>query len=188
VSDRFTRGLEQIDRGFVAKEAEPKMEQLIRGMRFLKIQVYPMEAFEEAIEFMDLLAKLFDSASGSRIKTALAETLTELLASVVTVSRRCLPSRITVLMLCQTATAEVNHPLWMRAMQSIHTRATSMIVKPRYWQAALPLVCAAVSAAPQDILLANWQTSIDLCFAKFKVSSCFFCVCRLFLTYTMLEG
>jgi hypothetical protein len=85
VSDRFAQDLEQINRGFVAKEAEPKMEQLIRGMRFLKIQVYPMEAFEEAAEFMERVAKLFDAASGSRIKTALAETLTQLLSSVVTV-------------------------------------------------------------------------------------------------------
>jgi Cell morphogenesis N-terminal len=54
-------------------------------------------------------------------------------------------------------------------MQSIHTRATSMVAKPRYGLAALPLVCAAISAAPQDIMLANWQTAVDLCFAKFKV-------------------
>jgi len=154
VTDRFTRELEQIERGFVAKENEARIEHIILGMRFLRFQTYPMEAFEEAAEFTESLAALFDAASGSRIKIAFATALNALFTSVV-----------------ESATAEVNHPLWARAMQTIHGKAMAMTAKPRYWPAAIPLVCTVVAAAPQDFLLANWQACVDLCMAKLKVRS-----------------
>lgn len=91
-----------MNRGFVAKEAESKIEHIIYGMRYLKIcvgsimlqadsrisqhvQVYPLEAFEEAAEFIEALAAVFDAASGFKIKVALASVLTSLLAPVIKV-------------------------------------------------------------------------------------------------------
>lgn len=44
-----------------------------------------MELFEEATEFLEALANIFEAASGARIKTALANTLTNLLSPVVLV-------------------------------------------------------------------------------------------------------
>ena len=152
VTDRFTRELEQIERGLIAKDGEARIEHIILGMRFLRFQTYPMEAFEEAAEFTETLAIQFDAASGSRIKIAFATALNALFSSVV-----------------ESATAEVNHPLWARAMQTIHAKAMAMTAKPRYWPAAIPLVCTVVAAAPQDFLLANWQACVDLCMAKLKV-------------------
>ena len=39
VSDRFLADLDQIRRGLLPKEIEPRLEFLILGMRFLKLQV-----------------------------------------------------------------------------------------------------------------------------------------------------
>lgn len=39
VADRFVAVLGQIEKGNVPKEAEPKYEQVIRSMRFLKLKV-----------------------------------------------------------------------------------------------------------------------------------------------------
>lgn len=41
MSDRFVADLNQVLQGNIAKEAEPRLEHLIRGMRFVKLQVRP---------------------------------------------------------------------------------------------------------------------------------------------------
>ena len=69
----------------MAKELEPRVEHLIRGMRFLKLQIYPMEAFEEAAEFLEALSGIFDVASGLRIKISMANTITALLTPIIMV-------------------------------------------------------------------------------------------------------
>lgn len=69
----------------MAKESEARLEQIIRGMRYIKLVVYPMEAFEEAAEFVEGLANVFDAASGARIKSALAQTLTQIFEPVIMV-------------------------------------------------------------------------------------------------------
>lgn len=109
-----------------------------------------MEAFEDAADFMEALASIFDVSSGARIKTALAITLTALLTPVA------------------NATAEVNQPLWAQATQTIYTKASQMATKPRYITYALPVICAAAAASPEDQLLNTFNTCAELCLNRLK--------------------
>ncbi|KAG0141238.1 hypothetical protein CROQUDRAFT_99015 [Cronartium quercuum f. sp. fusiforme G11] len=157
VSDRFAAEIDLMNRCALVrdqKDSEGRLGHLIRGVQYLKLKVYPLEAFEETADFIASFAAIFDASKGSFVKTAMAETLSPLLAQVV-----------------QSATAEVNHPIWNKAIVLIFNKAHSMSDKPskaRYWHATVPLICAVVGAAPQDFLLAKWSETIDWCFGKLK--------------------
>lgn len=102
----------------------------------------------------------------------MATTLVPLLSNVVKVLLRCVRSAVfaTSDVNTQGATAEVHHPLWARAMQTIHARASSMATKPRYVAAALPLICTALAASPEETLLSHWNAAFELCMNKMKES------------------
>ncbi|EGG02515.1 uncharacterized protein MELLADRAFT_91353 [Melampsora larici-populina 98AG31] len=157
VSDRFASEIDLTNRAAAIKDqkdSETRLGFLIRGVQYLKLKVYPLEAFEETAEFIAAFAIIFEGSRGSFVKTAMAETLNPLLAQVV-----------------QSATAEVNHPVWNKAIVTIFNKAHSMSDKPskaRYWNATVPLICSVVGAAPQDFLLAKWPETIDWCFGKLK--------------------
>ncbi|WAQ90761.1 hypothetical protein PtA15_13A160 [Puccinia triticina] len=160
VSDRFAAEMDAMNR--VAhlrdqKDGEARLGYLVRGVQFLKLKVYPLEAFEDTADFIATFATLFESSRGSSVKTAMAETLGPLLAQVV-----------------QSATAEVNHPVWGKAINLILSKSHSMSDKPsksRYWNSTVPLMCAAVGAAPQELLLPKWTETVEWCTTKLKEKS-----------------
>ncbi|OAV90383.1 hypothetical protein PTTG_12729 [Puccinia triticina 1-1 BBBD Race 1] len=93
----------------------------------------------------------------SLISHAMAETLGPLLAQVV-----------------QLAAAEVNHPVWGKAINLILSKSHSMSDKPsksRYWNSTFPLMCAAVGAAPQELLLPKWTKNVEWCTTKLNKKS-----------------
>ena len=53
-------------------------------------------------------------------------------------------------------------------MQVVHARANQMVVKPRYTVHALPLICASTSAAPEEFLLAHFNSCAESCLSKLK--------------------
>ncbi|KXN85574.1 Cell polarity protein mor2 [Leucoagaricus sp. SymC.cos] len=79
VTDRFLAELGPITTGQVPKDGDVKYENLVKGLRHIKIKVWPYEAFEEGAEFMEPLAKAFGNAHGLRLKTTFAETLMHIL-------------------------------------------------------------------------------------------------------------
>lgn len=104
-----------------------------------------------AAEFVETMASRFSAAHGNVLKCAYAETLTYLLHPVI-----------------QTATAEVNHPVWARAIAIILQRAMSMASKPRYWNIAFPLVVVALAVSPREIFLEHWQSCVEFITTKCK--------------------
>lgn len=153
VSDKFVLELQKHVSGAPTKESEARVEHLLRGIRHLKIRVYPEDELEMSAEFIQALATLFSAAHGQTLKTAYAECFTSLLHPVV-----------------ETATAEVNHPMWSKAMAVILQRAQGMAVKPRYWVSTFPLVIAALGVSPREVFMQHWQPCIDTILAKLKVS------------------
>ncbi|WAQ88128.1 hypothetical protein PtA15_9A253 [Puccinia triticina] len=108
------------------KDGEARLGYLVRGVQFLKLKVYPLEAFKDTADFIATFSTLFESSRGSSVKTAMAKTLGPLLAQVV-----------------QSATAEVNHPVWGKAIKLILSKSHSMSDKPlksRYWNSTVPLI------------------------------------------------
>lgn len=83
VTDRFLADLQHIHAA--SKETEPRLEQLIRGMRCILIRVFPMEAFEEAAEFMESLSGIFEATQSSRLRCALAVTMNQIISPIALV-------------------------------------------------------------------------------------------------------
>ena len=129
------------------------MEHLLRGMRCLKVRVYPEEELEASSELLQNLASLFANAHGQTLKVAYAETFIHLLHPVI-----------------ETATAEVNYPMWAKAVAVILQRAHIMAAKPRYWASAFPLIIVALGVSPREVIMQNWQICVDNITAKLKVS------------------
>ncbi|KIJ14496.1 hypothetical protein PAXINDRAFT_176694 [Paxillus involutus ATCC 200175] len=151
VTDRFLNELVRVAHGHVAKDFDTKFENLVKGLRYVQIKVWPPEAFEEGAEFMESLAKSFEKAHGLRFKIAFAETLTRLLHPIG-----------------KTAQAEVNHPQWEKAIEKIYPRAKEMMSKPRYWHVAYPLAVTALCVAPHQYFLKNWIACFEYGISKLK--------------------
>jgi hypothetical protein len=122
-------------------------------MRRLKLKVYPEEELEMSSEFIQAIAGFFANAHGQYLKYAYAETLIHLLHPVI-----------------ETATAEVNHPMWSKAIALILQRASGMLAKPRYWSIGFSLFVVTLGVSPREVFMQNWQTCMDHVQIKFKVS------------------
>ncbi|KAL4073646.1 cell morphogenesis N-terminal-domain-containing protein [Scleroderma citrinum] len=151
VTDRFLNDLAPVASGHITKDSDTKFENLVKGMRHVQLKVWPPEAFEEGAEFMESLARAFENAHGLRFKTAFAETLTRLLHPIG-----------------KTAQAEVNHPLWEKAVERIYPRAREMVGKPRYWHAAYPLAVTVLCVAPHQFFLKTWVSCLEYSIGKLK--------------------
>lgn len=136
IGDRFISMLEHCARVPLSKSVELAQEIAVEGMRNLIITVFPMEQFEEGAEILGTVGKFFAGAHGQRVKSAYAETLTQLILPVA-----------------RSASAEINHPTWTKAIDMIAPRAAAMASKPRYWPVAYPLYVATLCAAPEEQFL-----------------------------------
>lgn len=136
------------------------MEHLLRGMRRLKLRVYPEDELEMSAEVIQSLASFFANAHGQTLKCAYAETFIHLLHPVI-----------------ETATAEVNHPLWSKAIAVVLQRALTMLAKPRYWTIGFPLLVVTLGVSPREVFMQHWPTSIDHVQTRFKVSIKLFSAC-----------
>jgi hypothetical protein len=122
-------------------------------MRHLQLRVYPESDLEISAEFIQTIATFFANAHGTQLKSAYAETLTSLLHSVI-----------------DTATAEVNHPSWSKAVALILQRGLNMASKPRYWPVAFPLVVVTLGASPRDAFREQWPWLLENVTTRLKVS------------------
>ncbi|WWC69609.1 uncharacterized protein I206_103552 [Kwoniella pini CBS 10737] len=152
VSDRFIRELSKhTGQSQSTKENEAKIEHLLRGMKYLKLRVYPEDELEMSSDFLSALAAFFANAHGQNLKIAYAETFTSLLHPVI-----------------QTATAEVNHPTWSKAITVVLERALAMAQKARYWSAAFPLVVTALGVSPREVFMQQWASCIEAILSRLK--------------------
>ncbi|KAF9525743.1 cell morphogenesis N-terminal-domain-containing protein [Crepidotus variabilis] len=151
VTDRFLAELGPVAQNTVSKDVGTKYENLVKGLRHIKIKVWPPEAFEEGAEFIESLSKSFANAHGVNLKLAFAETLVLLLHPIG-----------------KTAQAETNHPEWGKAIEVIFPKAREMMSKPRYWTSAYPLAVTSLCMAPQTYFLKHWQAFFESSVSKLK--------------------
>jgi hypothetical protein len=148
-----------------------KYENLVRGLKHIQIKVWPPEAFEEGAEFMESLSKSFGNAHGLRLKTTFSETLLQLLHPIgkVNTIRFCHSEPDYSPKNAQTAQAEVNHPQWAKAVETIYPKAKEMMTKPRYWHVAYPLLITSLCIAPHQFFLKHWNAAFEAGLSKLKV-------------------
>lgn len=151
ISDRFVEILEQSTKAPASKSVEDLLVAAIQSLRHLKITTYPMELFEEGADFVDVLARHYAHCHGFRVKSGFAEAFAHLMLPVA-----------------QTASAEVNHPTWTKAIDTIWPRMTAMAAKPRYWSVAYPLHVTLLAVSPEEKLASNWFACVEAGVAKLK--------------------
>jgi hypothetical protein len=154
VSDRFIAELEKYNSQTIMKESQSHMEMLIKGMRYLKIKIYPLDALEETADFLSSCATFFKNAHGAKVKHAYAKLFIQLLLPIA-----------------EVAVAEVNFPSWAKAVDLMYPRAIKMTLKPRHSLAGYPLVTTLLCVSRKEFFTANWFSVIENCYQKFnKVS------------------
>jgi hypothetical protein len=70
----------------------------------------------------------------------------------------------------ETATAEVNHPMWSKAIASVLQRALAMLAKPRYWSVGFPLLVVTLGVSPREVFMQHWAMLIEHIQLRFKAS------------------
>ncbi|RCH88198.1 Cell morphoproteinsis protein PAG1, partial [Rhizopus stolonifer] len=163
VSDRFIAELEKYNSQTIMKERQGHMEMLIKGMRYLKIKIYPVDALEETADFLSSCASFFKNAHGAKVKHTYARLFTQLLLPIA-----------------EVAVAEVNFPSWAKAVDLMYPRALKMTLKPRHVLAGYPLVTTLLCVSRKEFFLTNWMSILESCFQKFNKARC---VSRLTWTY-----
>ncbi|KOS15114.1 tao3-transcriptional activator of och1 [Malassezia pachydermatis] len=151
LGEQFIAILRQANAVAVSRDNELLTEAAILGMRYLRITVYPMEAFEAGATFLTTLAQFFSHAHGYRIKRAFARVLHTIIEPVA-----------------RYASAELLHPVWVSAMHTMLPKAQGMLHRSRYWAVAYPLCAVIVCASPPGIILEKWYSLVEMGMTRHK--------------------
>ncbi|KAI7898549.1 cell morphogenesis N-terminal-domain-containing protein [Cokeromyces recurvatus] len=151
VSDRFIAELEKYNSQTIMKERQSHMEMLIKGMRYLKIKIYPVDALEETADFLSSCASFFKNSHGVKVKHAYAKLFVQLLLPIA-----------------QVAVAEVNFPSWVKAIDIMYPRALNMTLKPRHTLVGYPLVTTLLCVSRKEFFATNWTSFLESCYQKFN--------------------
>lgn len=143
VSDRFIGDLEKIPT-YVNRDLEPGVHLLILGMRYLRLKNYPLEKFEETADFIKSIAKFFSKAENISVSLAYAEVISQLL-----------------LPLAGSLTAEVNHPTWVEAMNTLLVSANKLLSESKYWASGFKLTVAVLCASPAELFSQHWVPLVE---------------------------
>ncbi|KAK9369434.1 cell morphogenesis N-terminal-domain-containing protein [Lipomyces kononenkoae] len=156
VSDRFIAELEKVKgEANISKEQEINVQLIVHGMKYLKLKVYPMDAFEDSADFFESISKFFALCHGQRIKQAYCDVINQLLLPIAGV-----------------VTAEVNHPTWINAIATSYPRALSLVAKQRYWVSAFQVCCTLLCVAPAEFFAENWVPLMESNYSKLKDRNC----------------
>lgn len=139
VSDRFIADLEKIPVN-VSADIEPSVHLLILGMRYLKLKHYPLERFEESADFVKSLSKFFSKTENLTIRLAYAEVTNQLL-----------------LPLAGSLSAEVNHPTWVSAMETLLLCAKKLQSDNKYWASGFKLTVSILCVSPSHLFTEHWM-------------------------------
>ncbi|KAG5437458.1 hypothetical protein PCANB_000886 [Pneumocystis canis] len=150
VSDRFIADLEKF-KGNISKEKELRVEMVIHGMKYLKIKLFPEDALEESSDFIASLSRFFQETSCYRIKYAYADLFHHSMLPMV-----------------DSATAELNFPLWVKTIEMLYPKVIKMSTKDRLWSMAFSLATTLLCVSPRDMFLANWLNLIESNVLKLK--------------------
>lgn len=150
VSDRFIADLEKIPKR-VKVEDEPSVHLLILGMRYLVLKNYPLDKFEESADFVKSLAKFFLKTQNDTVKLAYSEVTNQLL-----------------LPLAGSLSAEVNHPTWVDAMETLLKAGKNLLPDNRYWANGFKLTVSILCASPPQVFSEHWVNIIESSTGKIR--------------------
>lgn len=100
---------------------------------------------------MNSLANFFNDSHGPRIKHAYLQIFSKLLLPVAA-----------------AATSELNHPTWQVFISKLMPKLSEMIVKPKHWHDAFPVLATLLCAAPPHVFMPSWMPLIEMYQAKLR--------------------
>lgn len=156
VSDRFITDLEKMQKhlavkGAANRETEGRAVLIIRGMRHLKIKLYPEDAWDRSCDFMHSLAQLAVNTHGLAVKYEFCQLFKELLLPVAA-----------------RATSELNMPKWKGFSEVLRQKLSQMLLKPKHWQNTFPVMAVLLCASPVDAFALQWLQMISPLQPKLK--------------------
>lgn len=157
VADRFLRELDRLQRDYLIKgnankdAVESKMELVIMGMRHFRLRFFPDEALEDSCDFMQQLGRYFVASHGQRIKHAYCRIFERLLLPVAA-----------------WAGPELNSARWRAVMDIISPKIAQMLLKPRHWLEASPVMVALACVSPADLFAQQWLQMANAMQPRFK--------------------
>lgn len=150
VGDEFIAELEKYS-AIIPREKEANVQLIIHGMRYLHIQLYPMDLLDDCAEFLISISKFFGLAQNPKIKIAYAEVLNQILLPVA-----------------GSATAELNIPTWAKAVESIYKKTQELATKPKFWNQSYPLLVTLLCVSPQEFFASRWAPLLESNYPKLK--------------------
>ncbi|TDZ30831.1 Cell morphogenesis protein PAG1 [Colletotrichum spinosum] len=148
VTDRFLGDLERSLQELVAKsptspagrDAEGKIELVLGGMKHLKVNMTPPEAWDHSCDFLVSIGRLFHRSHGQRVKTAFCQVLEALLLSVA----------------AKATNHDLAHAKWIEVLGAIGPRLAQMFIKPRHWGFAFPLTATMLCVSTPETFGSQW--------------------------------
>lgn len=137
--DRCQNDLTVAQKPAMYKELEGRIELVLGGMKHIKLQVSPVEAWEKSCDLMLSLGHFFGNSHGQRQKYAYCQAIDLLLLPVA-----------------DKVVTELNTSKWNRVLATIAPRLTAMSGKPRHWPVALPLTTTILCVSPSEGFAAQW--------------------------------
>ena len=133
------------------KEAETKAELMILATRHLRLKTQPESAWNSSCDFLLAIAELFITSHGQDIKHAYCQTLEALVAPI-----------------SANPTLQFSSPKWKEFSNTVNSRLTQMLVKPRHWAEAFRLSAVILCASPIEVFSTQWLQAVNLLQAKLK--------------------
>ena len=153
VSDKFIAELEKFP-NVIPSEKEPYAQLLVLGMRYLKLKHYPIDYFEQSVDFLKSISKFFARTENSQIRLAYADVTTQLL-----------------LPLADVVTVEVNHPIWIEAMETLYKCAKKLILSAKCWCAGFTLGVSVLCVSPSQLFTERWMKLLESNIDKIKTKN-----------------
>ncbi|KAI9840344.1 MAG: Cell morphogenesis protein PAG1 [Sclerophora amabilis] len=156
VSERFLKELEKLHRdwdarGGLVRETESRMQLMIMGMKHLRVKTHSEESWNQTCDFMLRLGRFFANSHGQRIKHTYCQILEKLLLPIAAA-----PS------------ADLNTPKWRAVLEIIGPRVSQMVLKPRHWLEAFPVLAILPCVSTTESFLNQWMQIISPLQSKLK--------------------
>ncbi|EAW06774.1 putative cell morphogenesis protein (PAG1) [Aspergillus clavatus NRRL 1] len=173
VANRFLAELERYQKEEMlrgpSKEGDSRVELLILGMRHLRVRTH-QEAWGKSCDFMRALARLFATAHGQRVKQAYCYIFEKLLLPIAA-SPNC----------------DLGSPKWKEFLESVQSRLSQMLAKPRHWATGFPLHVLLLCVSSKEVFSSQWLSVIQSLPARLKDrptrAPALQAMCRLLWTY-----
>ena len=175
VASRFTDELKMVQKDVGvksggSKDVENRVEILISAARHLRVKTQPENVWKESCEFLQTLAELFISSHGQDIKHAYCQVIEDLVIPIAAIS-----------------TPQINSPQWKQFLNTVNSRLTQMLIKPRHWANAFRLSAVILCSSPIEVFALQWLSVVTSLQAKLKDratrAAALQSICRLVWTY-----